>query len=151
MFAGATGTFLILNGILIGILTLIAFVVGVKVYTGSTTLFPLFPKNIPEGALIHAQTMAFVVLSVSQLVHSLNLRHPSKSIFKVGIFTNKYLIASILFGILLQELVISVSFFRNIFKVFDLLPKDWIFVGILSIVPLLVNEIAKAFIRAREK
>ncbi|KAJ51130.1 Ca2+-transporting ATPase [Clostridium tetanomorphum] len=151
LFAGATGTFLILNGILIGILTLIAFVVGVKVYTGSTTLFPLFPKNIPEGALIHAQTMAFVVLSVSQLVHSLNLRHPSKSIFKVGIFTNKYLIASILFGILLQELVISVSFFRNIFKVFDLLPKDWIFVGILSIVPLLVNEIAKAFIRAREK
>lgn len=151
LFAGGTGVFLILNGILIGFLTLAAFVVGVKVYTGSTTLFPLFPKNIPDGALTHAQTMAFVVLSVSQLFHSLNLRHPSKSIFQVGLFTNKYLIASLLFGIFLQDVVITVPVLRNIFGVFDLLPRDWFFVGILSVIPLIVNEIAKIFIRAREK
>ncbi|WP_027624362.1 cation-translocating P-type ATPase [Clostridium lundense] len=151
LFAGGTGAFLILNGMLIGFLTLAAFVVGVKVYTGSTALFPLFPKDIPDAALTHAQTMAFVVLSVSQLIHSLNLRHPSKSIFQVGLFTNKYLIASILFGILLQDVVITVPVLRNIFGVFDLLPRDWFFVGILSIIPLIVNEIAKIFIRAKER
>ncbi|PRR78337.1 Calcium-transporting ATPase 1 [Clostridium liquoris] len=151
LFAGGTGAFLILNGLLIGFLTLVAFVVGIKVYTGSTTLFPLVPKDIPEAAVTHAQTMAFVVLSVSQLFHALNLRHPSKSIFQVGVFTNKYLIGSILIGIFLQDVVITVPFFRNVFEVFDLLPRDWFLVGILSIVPLVVNEIAKIFIRARNK
>ncbi|WP_125151930.1 cation-translocating P-type ATPase [Clostridium rectalis] len=151
LFSGGTGVFLILNGILIGVLTLVAFVVGVKVYTRDPNLFPLFPKDIPEDALTHAQTMAFVVLSVSQLFHSLNLRHPSKSIFQVGLFTNKFLIASVLFGIFLQDVVITVPFFAKVFKVFDLLPRDWLFVGILSVIPLVVNEIVKVFIRAKEK
>lgn len=147
LFAGGTGAFLILNGILIGVLTLAAFIVGIKVYTKSTTLFPLFPKDISQAALTHAQTMAFVVLSVSQLFHALNLRHPSKSIFQVGFFSNKLLIVSILLGILLQDIVITVPFLANIFGVFDLLLRDWIFVGILSIMPLVINEIAKVFIR----
>ncbi len=37
---------LLLNGLLIGILTLTAFVIGAKYYNGDTSLFPLFPKNI---------------------------------------------------------------------------------------------------------
>lgn len=151
LFAGGTGYFLVLNGLLIGILTLAAFIVGIKVYTGDTNLFPLFPKGeISEEALRHAQTMAFVVLSVSQLFHSFNLRNPRKSIFQVGIFTNKYLLASVLFGIFLTDVVITVPFLANIFDVWDLNGRDWMFVGILSIIPLVVNEIAKIFLRARD-
>ena len=149
LFAGGAGISLILNGILIGALTLAAFVIGARVYSGTTSLFPLFPKNISEDALTHAQTMAFVVLSVSQLIHSLNMRHPHKSIFQVGLFTNKYLIASILFGIFLQEVVITVPFLRDVFKVFNLNGRDWLFVGLLSIVPLVVNEIVKIFLRMK--
>ena len=151
LFAGGTGVFLILNGLLIGFLTLAAFIVGIKVYTKSNVLFPLIPDNVSKEALTHAQTMAFVVLSVSQLFHALNLRHPKKSIFQSGVFTNKYLIGSIIFGIILQDVVITIPFLANIFKVYDLLPKDWFFVGILSIIPLILNEIAKIFIRARSK
>jgi P-type Ca2+ transporter type 2C len=151
LFAGGAGVSLILNGILIGLLTLAAFVIGARVYTGTTALFPIFPENISEEALTHAQTMAFVVLSVSQLVHSLNMRHTTKSIFQVGLFTNKFLIASVLFGIFLQDVVITVPFLRDVFKVFDLNVKDWLFVGALSIVPLIVNEIAKFFIRMKNK
>lgn len=149
LFAQGAGAGLILNGILIGVLTLAAFVIGARVYTGTTSLFPLFPENISEDALTHAQTMAFVVLSVSQLIHSLNMRHPSKSIFQVGLFTNKFLIGSILLGIFLQDVVITVPFLRNMFRVFDLNAKDWLFVGILSIMPLILNEIAKIFIRMK--
>ncbi|MBV1821795.1 cation-translocating P-type ATPase, partial [Bacteroidales bacterium MSK.15.36] len=119
LFAGGTGVFLILNGFLIGFLTLAAFIVGIKVYTNSTTLFPLIPENVSKEALTHAQTMAFVVLSVSQLFHALNLRHPKKSIFQLGVFTNKYLIGSIIFGIILQDVVITIPFLANIFKVYD--------------------------------
>ncbi|OFI05466.1 calcium-transporting ATPase 1 [Clostridium acetireducens DSM 10703] len=136
LFAGGTGIFLILNGILIGFLTLVAFVVGRKLYPNS---------------LMHAQTMAFVVLSVSQLFHSLNLRHPKKSIFQSGLFTNKFLIASILIGIFLQDVVITVPVLAKIFKVFDLTPRDWGFVGLLSIIPLILNEIAKIFIRMKDR
>ena len=70
-------------------------------------------------------------LSVSQLFHALNLRHPKKSIFQLGVFTNKYLIGSIIFGIILQDVVITIPFLANIFKVYDLLLKDWLLVGIL--------------------
>lgn len=148
LFANGAGINMILNGILIGFLTLAAFIIGAKVYSGNTSFFPIFPENLTEETQTHAQTMAFVVLSVSQLFHSLNMRHPKKSIFQSGIFTNKYLIASVLFGIILQNAVITIPALASIFKVFSLNPYDWMIVGILSIMPLLVNEIIKVFKRA---
>ncbi|MCJ7691203.1 MAG: cation-translocating P-type ATPase, partial [Clostridiaceae bacterium] len=143
---------LLLNGTLIGILTLIAFVVSYKYYSGSTNLLPQFPKVIIEGskeaiALMHAQTLAFVVLSVSQLVHSLNMRNGKKSIFQIGLFSNKYLVLAIVFGIVLQDLIISIPFFAKAFSVHSLSLKDWGFVTILSLMPLLFNEIVKIFKR----
>lgn len=147
LFTGGAGVSLILNGILIGILTLAAFIIGARVYSDTTALFPLFPENLSDEAITHAQTMAFVVLSVSQLVHSLNMRHPRKSIFQVGWFTNKYLVLSVIFGIFLQEIVITVPLLRDVFKVFDLNAGDWLLVALLSIVPLIVNEIVKVFLR----
>ena len=146
LFKGATlGLFL--NGLLIGTLTLIAFIIGAKYYSGSTTLFPLYPENISKDAIKHAQTMAFVVLSVSQLVHSLNMRNEKKSIFQIGLFSNKYLVGSILLGILLQMTIINVPALANVFRVHTLSLLDWSFVIVLSLIPLLTNEIAKIFKR----
>ncbi|MBK5242463.1 MAG: cation-translocating P-type ATPase [Clostridium sp.] len=139
---------LLLNGLLIGILTLTAFIVGAKYYSGDTSLFPLFPENLSKDALKHAQTMAFVVLSVSQLVHSLNMRNGKKSIFQIGLFSNKYLIFAIFFGIVLQDLIISIPFFANAFSVHNLSLMDWGFVTVLSLMPLLFNEIVKIFKRS---
>ncbi|MGH4138848.1 cation-translocating P-type ATPase [Clostridium sp.] len=138
---------LLLNGLLIGVLTLIAFIIGSKYYSGETHLFPLFPENLSEDALKHAQTMAFVVLSVSQLVHSLNMRNGKKSIFQIGLFSNKYLIGAIVFGILLQDFIITIPVLANAFSVHSLSLMDWGFVTILSLMPLLFNEIVKIFKR----
>lgn len=135
LFAKGAGVSLVLNGILIGVLTLIAFKIGEHTYGVGTN---------------HAQTMAFVVLSVSQLFHSLNMRHPEKSIFQLGLFSNKYLILSIIAGIFLQNIVITVPALASVFKVYPLTFNDWLFVGALSIMPLVLNEIAKVFIRARK-
>ena len=150
LFKGETLN-LLLNGLLIGILTLIAFIVGVKYYSGTTTLLPLFPKNISEDALRHAQTMAFVVLSVSQLVHSLNMRNEKKSIFQIGLFSNKYLIGAIVFGILLQDFIITIPAIAKVFSVHSLSLIDWGFVTILSLMPLFFNEIVKIFKRSSSK
>ncbi|HDR8070884.1 cation-translocating P-type ATPase [Bacillus cereus] len=142
LFSGSV-PFLIFNGVIIGLLTLIAFIAGAKFYTGDTNLFPLFPERIDDDALLHAQTMAFVVLSFSQLVHSFNLRSITKSIFSIGIFTNKYLVFSLLIGVLMQVCIISIPPLANIFGVHALTMRDWGFVLLLSIIPLVVNEIIK--------
>lgn len=120
--------FLILNALLIGSLTLIAFQIGINTYSDS---------------LIHAQTMAFMVMSMSQLVHSLNLRSMDRSIFKIGLFTNKALILSIIVGFLLQSIILFTPALRDIFKVYPLNSYDWMWIIILSLMPLLFNEAAK--------
>lgn len=128
------GIFMVVNGIFIGALTLIAYQIGLQKY----------------GSVVHAQTMAFVVLSVSQLFHALNLRHPKKSIFQVGLFTNKYLIFSIIIGVFLQDIIITVPFLRTVFDVFDLTINDWMIVSLFAISPLVLNEIAKIFKRRKD-
>ena len=132
LFAEGAGVRLILNGMLIGLLTLTAFAIGTKLYPNS---------------LMHAQTLAFAVLSISQLFHSLNMRHPDKSIFQLGFFTNKYLIYSIILGVMLQVIVITVPTLAAVFKVFPLTLRDWAFVLALSITPLVINELVKAIRR----
>jgi len=150
LFKGATVS-LLLNGLLIGVVTLVAFIIGAKYYSGTTNLFPLFPKNISQDALKHAQTMTFVVLSVSQLVHSLNMRNDKKSIFQIGLFTNKYLIGAIIIGIVLQDLIITVPPLANAFSVHALSLEDWGIVTILSLMPLFFNEVVKMFKRSSSK
>ncbi|MBP1888838.1 Ca2+-transporting ATPase [Clostridium moniliforme] len=130
LFTKGTLITLILNGLTIGIVTLIAFLTALKYYPNSIT---------------HAQTMAFVVLSVSQLFLSLSIRNAKKSIFKIGLFKNKYLIFSILGGIAIQLVIISVPFLASIFKVYPLSFGDFGFVFLISLVPLIINELSKIF------
>lgn len=117
-----------INGVLIAILTLAAFWIGMKKYPGS---------------LIHAQTMAFLVMSISELIHSLDLRHNKESIFKIGLFSNKYLIYAILVGVILQVLIILTPGLNTLFKITPISIKDWGIVLLLCIVPLVFNELLK--------
>ncbi|MGG7097058.1 calcium-translocating P-type ATPase, PMCA-type [Clostridium sardiniense] len=119
---------LILNGLTVGITTLIAFKAGLKYYSDS---------------IVHAQTMAFVVLSISQLFLSFSLRDSKKSIFKVGILKNKALLFSLILGVVLQILIISVPFLSSVFKTYPLSFGDFEFVFLISLVPLVINEISK--------
>jgi P-type Ca2+ transporter type 2C len=136
LFSGRMGKLLIINGVLIGATTLFAFVLGEYLYPDS---------------LRHAQTMAFVVLSVSQLFYSFSVRNQSKSLFQVGVFKNKWLVASLLFGILLQFTIITVPFTANIFKVYSLDFKDWGIVILISLIPFVINEVVKIFFRMNDK
>lgn len=136
LFAGRMGKLLILNGILIGITTLFAFVLGEYLYSDS---------------LRHAQTMAFVVLSVSQLFYSLAMRNETKSLFQVGVFKNKWLIGSVLLGILLQLAIITIPFTASVFKVYPLTLTDWGIVILISLIPFVINEIIKIFFRMKDK
>ncbi|MBC8060918.1 MAG: cation transporting ATPase C-terminal domain-containing protein, partial [Clostridiaceae bacterium] len=59
----------------------------------------------------------------------------------------KFLIGAIVLGILLQGLIISIPVLATIFSIHALNLVDWGFVIILSLMPLVVNEIVKLFKR----
>lgn len=137
-FAHGSGYRAIIGGVLIGILTLVAFYYGLNEFG-----YSLGSKQIPEDVLTYARTMSFVVLAASQLFYSLSMRNTTKSIFKVGLFTNKYLIGAIVVGFILQIGVISIPFLANAFKVHNLSLQDWGIVIALALIPLILNEIIK--------
>jgi P-type Ca2+ transporter type 2C len=136
LFAGRIGWMVIINGILIGGNTLFAF---------------LFSEYLYPESLRHAQTMAFVVLSVSQLFYSLAMRNETKSLFQVGILKNTWLWGSIVFGIALQYAIITIPFTARVFKVYPLTLNDWLLVILISLVPFVINELLKIFFRAKDR
>lgn len=119
---------LCLGGFLIGIISLIAFLIGYKNY-----------------GLVYGQTMSFIVLSFSQLFLSLSIRSEDKLILKIGLFSNMNLIYSIVIGIFIQSILISVPLFNKFFNIKNLSIKDWIISILISLIPLIINEIIKLF------
>jgi Ca2+-transporting ATPase len=142
-FAGGTGVRAVLGGALIGILTLAAFYFGLTEYG-----YSLGSGDIPIDVLTYARTMSFVVLASSQLFYSLAMRNPTKSIFQLGLFSNRYLIGAILAGFVLQVGVISIPVLADAFNVTNLSPSDWGLVLTFSATPLIVNEVVKMFLRS---
>jgi len=145
-FAGGAGLHLILGGVLIGVLTIAAFWFGYYEHGYSP-----FDHSAPENTVEYARTMAFMVLVMCQLFFSLAVRNHSKSIFQIGIFSNKYLVGAIVLGVLLQLIVIGIPFMQRAFHLQMLDLGGWIIAISLGLVPLFINEIVKIFIRARLK
>lgn len=144
-FAHGAGTRAALGGLLIGLITIIAFAFGL-----SAEGYSLSTANIPDEALAHGRTMAFIVLAASQLFYSLAKRNNTKSIFQIGLFSNKYLIGAIIIGLLLQVLVINIPVLAAAFGMQPISLADWgIAIG-LAFLPLIVNEIIKIFMRMRK-
>jgi Ca2+-transporting ATPase len=145
-FAGGAGIHLILGGVLIGTLTIAAFWFGYYEHGYSP-----FDHTVPENTVEYARTMAFMVLVMCQLFFSLAVRNHSKSIFQIGVFSNKYLVGAIILGVLLQLIVIGIPFMQKAFHLQMLDLGGWVIAISLGLVPLLINEIFKIFIRARQK
>ncbi|MDF2567188.1 MAG: ATPase [Oscillospiraceae bacterium] len=145
-FANGAGVRAIIGGTLIGILTLLAFYFGLHEFG-----YGVGSADISEYALTNARTMAFVVLAASQLFYSLSMRSSSKSILKVGLFSNMKLIGAIIIGLVLQFGVISIPALADAFKVHNLSLQDWGIVILFALVPLVVNEIIKIVTNASKK
>ncbi len=125
IFAGHGMWFTVLNGLYIGTISLFAFRYGLKTN------------------LVCAHTMAFMVLSITQLIHCLNLRDMQRSLFKVNIFANSYLLITILLGTLIEVAVAQLPFFNLILKTCPLSGIQWAVVFALSFSILVINELSK--------
>ena len=123
----------IYQGIMIGFITLIAFIVGLAT-----------PGVTDEAAKIKiAQTMAFCVLALSELVHVFNIRDNKNSIFKTGILNNSKLILAILVSASFMFIILLIPGLRQIFSIAQL-PKENIVETILLVLsPIAIVEIFK--------
>ncbi|MDD6484744.1 MAG: calcium-translocating P-type ATPase, PMCA-type [Clostridiales bacterium] len=128
LFGGGLWGSIIAEGLMIGALALLAFSIGANVFSDFVT----------------GQTMAFAVLSISQLVHSFNMRS-EKSVIRAGLFKNKYLVLSFIAGLILQVSVISVPAAASLFGVARLDFIQWCIVAGLSLMPLVLVELQKLF------
>ena len=125
---------IIYQGIMIGLLTLAAFIIG------------LSTEGISQEEKVRTgQTMAFYVLALSELVHIYNIRDNKKSIFKKGIFSNSKLVLASLGSAALMFIILATEKLREIFNLV-LLPKEHILeVLLLVFAPLVIVELFKLF------
>lgn len=127
LFAHGLGLRIILQGAMFGILSLIAYRLG----------------ETQTGSAAGGQTMAFLVLALSQAVQAFNMRS-DHSLFKIGVFTNRNLNYAALVSVALVALVLFTPL-RVAFGLVILSGKLYLQSLGLIFVPLLVMEISKAF------
>ncbi len=137
LFGGGMGSRIAVEGMMIGMLALLAFGIG-HIYFDE------------EKAYITGRTMAFAVLSLSQLVHAFNMR-TEHSLFQISIGGNPFLIGAFLAGCLLQIGVIMIEPLAAVFQVCPLGKEEWLIVAGLAFLPLPVVELEKWKDRLLEK
>ena len=115
------------EGVMIGVLTLVAFSIGNNLY------------SIEVG-----RTMAFLSLGILELVHSFNIKG-EESILKTGLFENRYLVGAFVLGTLLQVVVVVISPLAQIFDVVPLNSVQWLMTAMISILPVVIVELQKKF------
>lgn len=123
LFTGSLVFSIVTEGMLIGALTLFAYVTGMKF-------------------LGNANTMAFAVLSFSQLFHAYNMRS-CHSLRQIGVFSNKVMNVSFFVCVLLQLLVITHPWLQGVFEVHSLTLPQWIVVISCSVAPVIFMELQK--------
>ena len=126
-------TDIFIEGAMIGSLAILAFTLGMVFFD-------------PAGQSGAGRTMAFSVLGISQLVHAFNMRS-RHSLFKAGVFKNKFLVLALVLGVVLQFAIISLPPLATIFKVVPLNFAQWLICALLSLTPIPIVELQKRFSR----
>ncbi|MGI6412113.1 MAG: calcium-translocating P-type ATPase, PMCA-type [Syntrophomonadaceae bacterium] len=127
IFANGYGLRIILLGVMFAVLTLTGFVIAWN-----------HTSDVMAG-----RTAAFIVLAVSQITHCFNMRS-DLSLFKIGLFTNKYLNRATLVSLVLMAFIIFVSPVATAFGLVSLSPELYLVTLVLALVPVPVLELAKS-------
>ena len=128
----------IYQGVMIGLLTLAAFMIGL-----ATTTEPIDGLTLDESKIEVGQTMAFITLAFSELVHVFNVRDNKKSLFKTKVFNNTKLIWAILGSAALMAIILAIPPLRHAFSIPLLPTTNIIELVCLVLAPIVIVEIFK--------
>lgn len=137
LFGDGLGGRILLEGVMIGVLALLAFGIG-HVYFDQ------------EDGYAVGRTMAFAVLSLSQLVHAFNMRGEG-SLGKLPFCSNKWLLMAFVVGVALQCVVIMMPPLAGVFQVVPLNGEQWLLTAALALAPLPLVELEKAVWHPKQK
>ena len=131
LFANGLGVRVVLMGAMFAILSLVAFFLGSRVLT-------------PAGMdpTMAGQTMAFMVLALSQVFHSFNMRS-DKSLFKIGPFGNSTLNPAALASLALVCFVLFVPGVMTAFGLVYLTGELYLMAAGLILAPSIIMELCK--------
>ena len=130
LFSDGLGYNIVVEGLFIA-------AIGILSYSIGRAFFDVDPYHPIIG-----QTMAFITLGLSQLMHSFNVQS-RKSLVVTGILNNLSLVWSVLLCIFLEIITASVPTLTTFFKTAPLNSLQWLIVWLLSLSPLLISELEK--------
>jgi Ca2+-transporting ATPase len=96
-----------------------------------------------------AETMAFITLSLCELFRANTVRSEFASLFRIGPFSNRYMLLAVGISVLLLLLVCSVPPLQLVFNTHFMSPREWGVVLGLSVIPAIAEEITKFFLRRK--
>jgi len=108
-------------------------------------------RSINLEALRTAETMAFMTLSLCELFRAYTVRSEKASLFRIGIFSNKWMQYAVGASIILLLAVCTVPFLQTIFNTHFMSLREWMVVLGLALVPAVSEEVTKLFLRLRDR
>jgi len=139
MFVG-----IIIQSLITTVVVLTAYVVGLHWHAGASEL-GIYTRD--EDLLVHARTMAFVTLSLCEVLRAYTVRHSRQSVFSIGVFTNSTMQWAVGGSAALVFLVACTPGIQEIFNCCDLDGREWVLVGLLTLAPAVVEEVTKLIYR----
>lgn len=118
-----------LEGMLVGTVTILAFLLGTLSYG-------------LQSSLVLGRTMAFCTLSFCEIAHAINMRS-SLPLYKIGFFSNKTMSIALILCCTVQVAVVIIPPFARVFGVTALNSVQWLTVICLSLIPLATGETGK--------
>ncbi|MDO8578904.1 MAG: cation-translocating P-type ATPase C-terminal domain-containing protein [Dehalococcoidales bacterium] len=94
-------------------------------------------------SLVEAQGLVFMTLILIQFIKAFNYRSDRLSLFKVGVFSNKWLIAAVLVSFGMTVPILYVPVLREVFNTYPLPMADWIIVVLAAVSVFPVLEVSK--------
>jgi Ca2+-transporting ATPase len=114
-------------------------------------LFNFDWRSVDLDAIQTAETMAFITLSLCELFRAYTVRSERASLFRIGVFSNKWMQYAVGFSIALLLLVCTVPFLQDIFNTHFMSLREWTVVLSLAMIPAFSEEVTKFFLRRRDR
>ena len=143
----------VLTAFAIGLIWELQHTAGITIPDGMNPILFLIQFNdwVHVADVKTAETMAFVTLSLCELFRAYTVRSERASVFRLGLFSNKYMQYAVALSIVLMLLVVNVPFLQTVFNTHFLSWDKWLTVVGLALLPAIAEEFTKLYLRKSEQ